>query len=150
RDRELRLRELEGMLLLRGGRPSDAAALLRVVAPRFEDAGFESDAAVVRSVLALAEARAGGVPPERTAAIAAEAEAARGVAYEAAARSLTALAEALAAGGEPGALAAAREAVAVAESGDWLLVQADAHLALARALAAAGDPAAAAEAEEAG
>jgi class 3 adenylate cyclase/tetratricopeptide (TPR) repeat protein len=149
RDTSMRMQELEGAMLLRSGRLAETADVMRALAARFEEIGIESNAAIARSFVALAEARAGEVGRERATAIAAEA--ARGGGYEVAARTLTALAELRArAGDADAAVAAGREAVAVAETGDWLLLRADAHLALARALAAAGDPAAAAEAEEAG
>jgi len=149
RDTSMRMQEVEGTMLLRSGRLAEAADLMRALAGRFEEIGIESNAAIARSFVALAEARAGEVGPERAAAIAADA--ARGGDYEVAVRTLAALAELRARAGDANdAIAAGRKAVAVAGTGDWLLLQADARLALARALAAAGDPAAAAEAEEAG
>jgi class 3 adenylate cyclase/tetratricopeptide (TPR) repeat protein len=152
RDTSMRMQELEGTMLLRAGRLGEAADVLRGFVGTCTEAGIDSSAATGRSLVALAEARAGAVPPGRAAEIAAEAEAARSGDYEVAARTLAALAEVrTAAGDAAAAVAAAREAVAIAEAGDWVLLQADTRLALARALSAAGDPAAAAaEAEEAG
>ena len=56
----------------------------------------------------------------------------------------------LARGDAEGAVAHAREAAAIAATGDWVMLEADARMTLARALSAAGDTeAAAAEAETA-
>jgi len=49
----------------------------------------------------------------------------------------------LATGDVEGAVASAREAVDLARTGDWLILNGEARLALAQALAAAGDPVAA-------
>ena len=62
--------------------------------------------------------------------------------YEAGARANLALAEVhLGEGDHEAALAAARAGHAIADTGDWVLLRADARLALARALDASGDAA---------
>jgi len=61
-------------------------------------------------------------------------------AYEAPVRAHLALSEVgLASADVDGAVSAARQAVDIAATGDWLVLNAEARLGLARALAAAGD-----------
>ena len=123
-------------------------AVIRAMPPLIADLDADdahANAAVMRSWLAVAQARNGDPAGARATAAAALAGTTYGGGYETGCRANLALAEADLAEGDAGAaVTAARDAVAVAETGDWALVRAEARLVLARALAAAGDAAAAA------
>jgi class 3 adenylate cyclase/tetratricopeptide (TPR) repeat protein len=123
-------------------------AIRRLVPPMVADldrGGADSNAAVMRSWLALAEVRTGDPESARAMAATALAGTTYGGGYEAGARAHTALAEVHLGQREPeAAVAAARTGLAIAEGGDWILLRANARLVLARALAASGDAAAAA------
>ncbi len=132
------------MHLLAGEHDAARRALPAIVAA-LEGEDALATAAVVRSWLALAEVRSGDLAAARATATAALAGTAYGVGYEAGARANLALAEVhLGEGDHEAALAAARAGHAIADTGDWVLLRADARLALARALDASGDAAAAA------
>ena len=121
-------------------------AVIRAMPPLIADLdGDGANAAVMRSWLAVAQARAGALAAARETAAAALAGTTYGGGYETGGRANLALAEVHLAEGDAGAAAsAARAAAAVAETGDWVLMRAEGRLALARALEACGDTAAAA------
>ena len=132
------------MHLLAGDYDAARRALPGIVAD-LERHDALSNAAVVRSWLALAEVRSGDLASARATATAALAGTAYGGRYEAGARANLALAEVhLGERDAEAAVAAARAGHAIAEAGDWMLLRADARLVLARALDASGDAAAAA------
>jgi ATP/maltotriose-dependent transcriptional regulator MalT len=116
--------------------------VLRPVVAWLERRGADSAAATARGWLDLAELRLDDLT-------AADTPIPEG--YEQATRAHMLRAEVqLARGDAEGAVAHAREAAAVAATGDWVILEADARMTLARALTAAGDvEAAAAEAEAA-
>jgi class 3 adenylate cyclase/tetratricopeptide (TPR) repeat protein len=126
----------------------DDEAIRRLVPPMVADldrGGAGSNAAVMRSWLALAEVRTGDPESARATAAAALAGTTYGGGYDAGTRAHLALAEVhLGAGDAEAAVAAARTGLAIADTGDWIFLRASARLVLARALAASGDPAAAA------
>ncbi len=108
-----------------------------------------SNAAAVRGWLALAEARTGDLAAARETAVAALAGSTYGSAYETRTHTNIVLTEVhIGAGDAAAALAAARAGSAIAETGDWALLRAEARLGLARALEAAGDISAAAAAAQ--
>src|SRR6185312_9817473 len=121
-------------------------AVIRAMPPLIADLdGDGANAAVMRSWLAVAQARSGALAAARETAAAALAGTTYGGGYETGGRANLALAEVHLAEGDAGAAAsAARAAAAVAETGDWVLMRAEVRLALARALEACGDTAAAA------
>ncbi len=132
------------MHLLGGDYDAARRALPSIVAD-LEGVDAQSNAAVMRSWLALAEARTGDLTAARETATAALAGTTYGGGYEAGVLANLALAEVhLGEGDAEAALAAARTGLAIAETGDWVLLRADARLVLARALEASGDAAAAA------
>jgi class 3 adenylate cyclase/tetratricopeptide (TPR) repeat protein len=122
-------------------------ALIQEMPPliaELDGADAHANAAVMRSWLAVAQARTGDLSGARDTAAAALAGTTYGGGYETGARGNLALAEVhLAEGAADAAASAARDAVAVAETGDWVLVRAEARLVLARALQASGDTTAA-------
>ena len=142
----LGLAQTRGLMLVRAGAYEEARRVLPETIAGLErrDAGANAD--IVRCWLGLAEVRLGNVAAARAAAAAAQAAPERLQGYEDRARLRIVLAEVhLAEGDVPDAIAEARDAVAVAGTGDWALLNAEARLTLARALYAAGHRAAAAE-----
>jgi AAA ATPase domain/Adenylate and Guanylate cyclase catalytic domain len=132
----------------------DDAAIRRVVPAMVADLdrdGAQSNAAVMRGWLAVAEARTGDLAAARETAAAALAGTTYGGGYDAGVRAHLALAEAdMGDGNADAAVAAARTALGVADTGDWVLLRTDARLVLARALEASGAAAAGArQAQEA-
>jgi hypothetical protein len=131
----------------------DDEAIRRLVPPmvaELDRGGAESNAAVMRSWLALAEVRTGDPESARATAARALAGTTYGGGYEAGARAHLALAEAHVGDGDAeAALAAARKGLAIADTGDWVFLRASARLVLARALAASGNAAAATGAAQA-
>jgi tetratricopeptide (TPR) repeat protein len=151
RDTSLPTAGLHATMLLRSGRTAEARDELAALVAAYDDRGHETGAAEYRSWLGIAEIRLGNAAAARAAAIAVEGSADRFGGYGVSTRAQIVLAEVhLADGDLDEAAARARRAVAIAASGDWVVLEADARMALARVLAAAGDPAAAAEAEAAG
>ncbi len=151
RDMSLPIAGRHATMLLRAGRIPEARDELVRVVGEFDERDHDQGAAEHRSWLGIAEMRLGNVAAARAAARAVEAYADRFGGFGLSARAQIALAEGhLAEGDLDEAAARARRAVAIASSGDWVVLEADARLALAQVLAAAGDPAAAAEAEAAG
>ncbi len=141
-----RLRDSEGVLLLRSERWDEARVVLRSFAAELERRGATDELADIRGRLALAEVRAG----DTEAALAATRAAGVVDGYEARTSMHLAVAEIHLARAEIGAaVESARQAVAAAGRGDWVLLQAEAELTLARMLQAAGDPAADAARERA-
>jgi class 3 adenylate cyclase/tetratricopeptide (TPR) repeat protein len=133
---------LGGVMLIREGRFDEARAVLRPVVGPMERQGARGSAATARGWLGLAEFRLGNLTAADTPVPAG---------YERTTRAHILHAEAqLARGDAEGAVAHAREATAIAATGDWVILEADARMMLARALRTAGDTeAAAAEAETA-
>jgi tetratricopeptide (TPR) repeat protein len=128
------LSQRRGVMLVRAGRFEEARSMLTVVVAEMDEGGDSSDYA--RRWLGLAEVRLGSVvgtaiPPA--------------AGYEAGTQAHLLTSEVHLAGGDvERALAHAREAVKIAATGDWVVLEGDARLTLARALDAAGDQAAAA------
>jgi class 3 adenylate cyclase/tetratricopeptide (TPR) repeat protein len=132
------------MHLLAGEHDAVIRAMPPILAELDRD-GADANAAVMRSWLAVAQARAGDLAAARETAAAALAGPTYGGSYETGGRANLALAEAHLADGDARAAArAARDAAAVAETGDWVLMRAEVRLARARALQASGDTAGAA------
>jgi class 3 adenylate cyclase len=139
------LRMTGARMHLAAGEDEATRRVLPAMVAELDRAGAESNAAVLRSWLALAEVRTGDAAAARETAIAALAGTTYGGGYEAGTRARLALAEAhMAAGDAAAAVDAARAGLAVADGGDWILLRAAARLVLARALDASGDPTAAA------
>jgi len=139
RSRDSHIAELHAVMLIRAGRCGEVSAVLAPTLVEMERHGAESNAAVLRTWLELAEVRIGNVDVALT-------DDPPPTGYEAGTRARLVRAEAhQVAGDVHSAVRYAREAVAIAASGDWLVLQADARLGLARALDATGDPVAAAE-----
>jgi 23S rRNA A2030 N6-methylase RlmJ len=111
-----------------------------------EGLGDRSSATYARCWLALAEVRLGNLAAARATAMALQAGAPQIEWYEARTRTHLVRSELhLADADMERAALEARQAVEIAETGDWVLLAAEARLCLARALGAAGDPAQAAE-----
>jgi hypothetical protein len=139
------LRMTGARMHLAAGEDEATRRVLPAMVAELDRAGAESNAAVLRSWLALAEVRTGDAAAARETAIAALAGTTYGGGYEAGTRARLALAEAhMAAGDAAAAVDAARAGLAVADGGDWILLRTAARLVLARALDASGDPTAAA------
>jgi ATP/maltotriose-dependent transcriptional regulator MalT len=135
-----------GLMLVRAGEFEQARRVLPQTITELERRGASSDADIVRCWLGLAEVRLGNAAGARAAVAAAQAAPERLQGYEDRTRARIVLAEVHLAEGDVGhAVAVARDAAAVAATGDWVLLNAEARLTLARALQAAGDQAAAAE-----
>jgi class 3 adenylate cyclase len=140
RTRTWRLADHRRLMLLRAERFEEARTVLSPVIAELESRGMLASAAVSWSWLALAEVRVGNVVAAGIAAHTTLERVAGLEAYEATTRSHLVLSEvSLATADVDGAVASAREAVAIAGSGDWLILNAEARLVLARALGAAGD-----------
>ncbi len=140
-----RLARWEGVMRVRAGRYEEAGNVLRPIVEELEQAGATTVAATIRGWVGLAEVRLGRLDEAEANALAALEAAPPGV-YEARTRAQMVLAEVHLARGEADrAAAAAREALSVASTGDWSLLNAGARLTLARCLAASGEPEAAAE-----
>jgi tetratricopeptide (TPR) repeat protein len=136
----LGLAQTRGLMLVRAGEYEEARRVLPETIAGLERRDAGSNADIVRCWLGLAEVRLGNVAAARAAAAAAQAAPERLRGYEDRARLRIVLAEVhLAEGDVPGAIAEARDAVAVAGTGDWALLNAEARLTLARTLHAAGD-----------
>ena len=147
RTRTSRLRGNHIRMLMRGGRFEQARSALPPLIEHLELRGAFSEAASFRSWLSLADARLGRHAEAVELASALLDGTVGGAGFESRTRALRALAEVhLAEGRIDDAVRTARESVAIAVTGDWLVLMAAAHLTLARALAASGDPAAAVEA----
>jgi class 3 adenylate cyclase/tetratricopeptide (TPR) repeat protein len=150
RNMPLRFSTRHGLMLVMAGRFQDAQLVLSPNVADLERRGVGPETAVARAWLGLAQVRLGNVDGAHAAGISARDAATRSGSYEALTRAHLLLSEVHMATGEPdGAVASAREAVAIAGTGDWVLMDADARLTLARALAAVGDPDAAAQARTA-
>jgi hypothetical protein len=135
-----------GLMLVRAGEYEQARRVLPQNIAELEQRDASENADLVRCCLALAEVRLGNVAGARAAMAAAQAAPARLQGYEDGTRARIVLAEVhLTEGDVPGAVSEARDAVAVAATGDWSLLNAEARLTFARALHAAGDTEAAAE-----
>jgi class 3 adenylate cyclase/tetratricopeptide (TPR) repeat protein len=146
RSTALGLAMTRGLALVRAGELDEARRVLPQTIAELERRDAHSNADIVRCWLGLAEVRLGNVAGARAAAAAVQAAPARLRGYEDRTRAHIVLAEVhLAEGDAQGAITEARDAVAVATTGDWVLLTAEARLTLARALHAAGDRAAAAE-----
>jgi tetratricopeptide (TPR) repeat protein len=129
-----------GRMLLRAERFDEAAAVLAPYLELLERLGGGPEAVVAAAHLAITHAGAGKVGDARSGAAAAAARAAADGGYEPRAVAHLAVCEVhLAEGSAEAAVSSAREAVSVAGTGDWVLLNADARMALARALRAAGD-----------
>jgi tetratricopeptide (TPR) repeat protein len=134
----LRLGETHGLMLLRTDRFAEARAVFQPMIAELERRAGSWEAAVVRSRLALAEARMGNLAEARAAATAVRDRAPLAGGHEAQTRATLVLSEVhLAEGDVVAALQLAREGVAVTAAGDWIMLDADAHLTLARAWRAA-------------
>jgi hypothetical protein len=133
-------------MLVRAGRFEEARAVLEPLIAQRDGQGDRASATSTRCWLALAEVRLGNLAAARAAATAVQAGALQIEWYEARTRAHLVLSELhLADADIERAAAEARKAVEIAETGDWVLLAAEARLCLARALDAAGDPAHAAE-----
>ncbi len=140
RTRTWRLADQRRLMLLRAGRYEEARAVSAPIIAEMEGRGTIAIAAVSWSWLALAEVRLGNVVAAGIAAHTALERIEGAEAYEGTTRAHLALSEvSLATADVDAAVASARAAVATAESGDWLILNAEARLALAQALGAAGD-----------
>ncbi len=139
-----------GMLML-AERFAEAADLLPHVVARQEQRGDNSGVSIAHSRLGLALIRLGRLEHAVENAVAVVAMPTDDDPYEAPTLAQMVLAEARLATGEvSAAVGSAREAAAIAATGDWTLLNADAQLLLARALSACGDHEHAAEAARAG
>ena len=135
-----------GLMLVRAGELEEARRVLPQTIAELERRDASSNADIVRCWLGLAEVRLGHVAAARAAVAAVQATPERLQTYEDRTRVRIVLAEVhLAEGDVQQAIAEARDAVAVAATGDWVLLNAEARLTLARALHAAGDSAGAAQ-----
>jgi hypothetical protein len=138
RTRTWRLADHRRLMLLRAGRFEEARTVIPPIIAEMESRGTLAIAAVSWSWLALAEVRVGNVVAAGIAAHTAleRIERIEGVeAYEATTRAHLALSEvSLGTADIDRAVVSARKAVATAESGDWLILNAEAQLTLARAL----------------
>ncbi|MDX6548366.1 MAG: hypothetical protein QOG33_1916, partial [Gaiellales bacterium] len=146
RTSSLRLQRQRGRMLLITGRYEQAETALAWTVAQMEGVASAPDVAVARGWLGRAQLGSGRLLDARANAIAARDGAALIDAYAAHAQAHRLLSEVyLAEADNERAVEEAREAVAIAASGDWVLLNAETRLALARALLAAGDSAGAAE-----
>ena len=146
RTSSLRLQRQRGRMLLITGRYEQAETALAWTVAQLEGVASAPDVAVARGWIGRAQLGSGRLLDARASAIAARDGAALIDAYAAHAQAHRLLSEVYLAESEnERAVEEAREAVAIAASGDWVLLNAETRLALARALFAAGDAAGAAE-----
>jgi tetratricopeptide (TPR) repeat protein len=125
-------------MLLYTGRWNEARDAYRSLVDDMDNRGVAWEATILRTRLALADARLGNLADARALATDARETAAVVGAYEAQTRALLVLSEVqLAEGDVARAVELAREGVALASGGDWVLMNAEAHVTLARALARA-------------
>ena len=140
RNRTWRLAQNRQRMLLRAGRFDEARPLLASMVEEYERRGILAGATAMLASLALVEVRLGSVMAAGIAAHTVLDRVASVDAYEAPVRAHLALSEVgLASADVDGAVSAGRQAVDIAATGDWLILNAEALLGLARALAVAGD-----------
>jgi tetratricopeptide (TPR) repeat protein len=146
RTTSLRLQRQRGRMLLITGHYEQAQNALAWTVAELERNASGADAAIGHSWFGLAQLGSGQLQDARASAMAARDGAALIDAYAAHAQAHRALSEVYLAEAEnERAVEEAREAVAIAASGDWVILDAETRLTLARALLASGDSAAAAE-----
>ncbi len=128
-------------IAVRTGRYPQARDMLEGFAVEMDRRGAPSDGAVARAWLALAEVRLGNLAAAEATAGAALQFSERTRLHEGLVRARLAQAEIdLARGRAAAAAETAEDACAIADTGDWALLRADARLTYAWVLAASGDP----------
>jgi tetratricopeptide (TPR) repeat protein len=146
RTSSVRLERQRARMLLMTGRYEQAETALTRTIAQLERAASATDVAVARGWLGLAQCRSGRLHEARANATAARGGAPLIDAYAAHAQAHALLSEVdLAEADNERALKEAREAVAIATTGDWVILVAETRLTLARALLAGGDATAATE-----
>jgi class 3 adenylate cyclase/tetratricopeptide (TPR) repeat protein len=146
RTSSVRLERQRARMLLMTGRYEQAETALTWTVAQLERSASATDVAVARGWLGLAQCRSGRLHEARANATAARGGAPLIDAYAAHAQAHALLSEVdLAEADNERAVKEAREAVAIATTGDWVILVAETRLTLARALLAGGDATAATE-----
>lgn len=136
----LRLSRVRALMLIQSDRLEEARVVLEMLVEELVRVSSVQFAENFKCWLGIVDARLGNLDAAHRAALSAHAYGERHGDYETSARSRLALSELALAKHEPSVAAElAREAVDIAVTGDWVVLQADARLLLARALSAAGE-----------